>query len=480
MVNYDFKIVSSFSFSEPHELNTLLVKLNVEDAGVSEWVITENTYSFRGEYKGPHQLRNILETDGRFKKFLPKIKLFEVEIQIPCKIGEEDLTILFTQRDVQKEYIEQKYNAEDWILVGDLDEIIDFANTDRYEIVYDTLRSQQGVIVHPNPLFYIFDYDNLVVGNEWYNLAFIQVNWSSKHNSPLEKARVYHAEGYMMPPGSCGYHYHSVCSPQGLWRKLQTYGHTNWVKDDINKCLYYNHGLFRSKLGEKFNVAQFNITPIELTPQNSPQYVRDNLLWLKTDTVHRNFRRNRINYQNGILLPTPDIIAGEKEIMSETSICRDLVIEYCQGNGLDLGPGGDPVRPDCVGVDLPVPYIHMGDTPVNLKGDARDLYWFKDSVLDYVYSSHLLEDFPPEEMPSVLREWLRVIKPGGYLVLYLPDEQKYRAYCERQGEPRNMAHRNPELSLGWFMSNMLPQMEGVVVKYATEIDYSFVMVMQRS
>jgi hypothetical protein len=301
-------IVDSFSFSEPYEINNLLVKLHTEDAGVDEWVITENTFSFRGDYKGPHQLRTILESDTRFKPFLPKIKIFEVDIQRKCPDGVEDLTILFTQRETQRQYIEQKYDPTDWILVSDVDEIIDFENPEKGAVVLQALAEHPGELVHPNPLFFIYDYDNLVVGNEWFNLAFAQLKWFQKKNYQLEKARIYHREGYVMTPGIAGYHYHSVCSRQGLWRKLQTYGHTNFIKEDVNKCLFYNHGLYRSKLGENFNTAQFNIAQVELTPTNSPKYVRDNIESIKTHTIHPEYTQNRKDYLNGIYTEIPDLV----------------------------------------------------------------------------------------------------------------------------------------------------------------------------
>jgi len=47
-------------------------------------------------------------------------------------------------------------------------------------------------------------------------------------------------------------------------------------------------------------------------------------------------------------------------------------------------------------------------------------------VLDFVYSSHLLEDFNDTE--GVLREWLRVLKLGRSFGLVLPDEQVYTAH----------------------------------------------------
>ena len=126
---------------------------------------------------------------------------------------------------------------------------------------------------------------------------------------------------------------------------------------------------------------------------------------------------------------------------SETSKARPRLSQFCRGNGIDLGYGGDPIVPSAMTMDLPSPYARLGDYPQNLAGDARNLYWFKDNVLDYVYSSHLLEDFSSKETAAVIREWLRVIRVGGVLILYGPDEQAYRAYCKEKGWPPNAAHR---------------------------------------
>lgn len=130
---------------------------------------------------------------------------------------------------------------------------------------------------------------------------------------------------------------------------------------------------------------------------------------------------------------------------SETSKCRARLIRFCAGNGLDLGFGGDPISSSAVRVDLPNPYAATGDAPVQLGGDCRYLRWFQDGVLDYVYSSHLLEDF--EDTKAVLAEWLRVLKPGGYLILFCPDEQIYRAHCRDTGQRYNENHKHAEFSL---------------------------------
>src|SRR5690349_8502234 len=90
--------------------------------------------------------------------------------------------------------------------------------------------------------------------------------------------------------------------------------------------------------------------------------------------------------------------------LSATAKHRDLVAPHCVGYGIDIGFGGDAVSASAIRVDLPTPYADVGDQPVQLGGDARDLYWFRADVLDYVYSSHVLEDFPESETGPVMRE----------------------------------------------------------------------------
>ena len=137
--------------------------------------------------------------------------------------------------------------------------------------------------------------------------------------------------------------------------------------------------------------------------------------------------------------------------MSETSKCRERLQPYCKGMGLDIGYGGDPIVPSAITLDLDFPY-EKGEpiTPQNLKGTCEDLYWFNSSVLDYVYSSHLIEDFPKHKIYSIFWEWVRVVKPEGYIVLYLPDEQRYRAHCEKNQTHRNANHKIDNFSLQVF------------------------------
>lgn len=142
---------------------------------------------------------------------------------------------------------------------------------------------------------------------------------------------------------------------------------------------------------------------------------------------------------------------------SETSKCRARLAPYCVGDGADLGFGGDPITPAAIRMDMPSQYGTVGEFPAQLHGDAANLVWFRDGVLDYIFSSHLLEDFQDTE--SVLREWLRVLKPGGRLIVFCPDEQRFRAHCARTGQPYNPHHIHAHFSLD-YVKGLLDRIGG--------------------
>jgi predicted SAM-dependent methyltransferase len=163
---------------------------------------------------------------------------------------------------------------------------------------------------------------------------------------------------------------------------------------------------------------------------------------------------------------------------SETSKCRARLAPYCQGDGVDLGFGGDPITKSAVRMDKPDQYGTVGSFPAQLRGDAAALRWFRDGVLDYVFSSHVLEDFHDTE--GVLREWLRVLRPGGRLVLFCPDEARFRAHCARTGQPYNTNHVHAHFSLG-YVKELLARIGGTRLVYENaDVDlYSWDLVVEK-
>ena len=165
---------------------------------------------------------------------------------------------------------------------------------------------------------------------------------------------------------------------------------------------------------------------------------------------------------------------------SETSRYRHALAPFCEGNGVDIGFGGDPITSTALRMDLPNPYTRVGRDRVQLAGDCRNLHWFADGALDYIYSSHVLEDFPERETMSILREWTRVVRLGGRLVLLLPDQQRYLAYCRKKGLSPNEHHSIDHFSLKYV--DLVAGQLGTVKKTAQfEVlgPYSFAVVYEK-
>ena len=72
--------------------------------------------------------------------------------------------------------------------------------------------------------------------------------------------------------------------------------------------------------------------------------------------------------------------------------------------------------------------IHIdGFTPIDIKdGINADSLPYGNETVDEVYASHVLEHFPYERTIDVLREWARVLKPGGKMWIGVPDIDKIR------------------------------------------------------
>ena len=69
-------------------------------------------------------------------------------------------------------------------------------------------------------------------------------------------------------------------------------------------------------------------------------------------------------------------------------------------------------------------FIHVDLAPlkhVDHVGPVEDLHWVADDSVDLIYASHVLEHFPRAATLDVLREWRRVLRPGGTLRLAVPD-----------------------------------------------------------
>lgn len=101
--------------------------------------------------------------------------------------------------------------------------------------------------------------------------------------------------------------------------------------------------------------------------------------------------------------------------------CRDASFRsrYFMGYGIDIGGGLDSLSQQITRFPE-IKAVRNWDLE---DGDAQYLNGVSDNSFDFVYSSHCLEHM--QDPVIALKHWLRVLKPGGYLVVTVPDEDMY-------------------------------------------------------
>jgi SAM-dependent methyltransferase len=101
--------------------------------------------------------------------------------------------------------------------------------------------------------------------------------------------------------------------------------------------------------------------------------------------------------------------------MRETAKCQEFrkargdFDQFLHGEGIDIGCGPDPLR-------VEKGSVRPWDIP---DGDAQLMTGVPDNQFDFVYSSHCLEHM--RDVPESLKNWTRILKPGGSLYFVVPE-----------------------------------------------------------
>ncbi|MGE0800678.1 MAG: methyltransferase domain-containing protein [Lautropia sp.] len=92
---------------------------------------------------------------------------------------------------------------------------------------------------------------------------------------------------------------------------------------------------------------------------------------------------------------------------------------YFVGRGVDIGGKPDPLAL-YVGLFNRLEAVRTWDLE---DGDAQHMTGVADDSIDFVHSSHCLEHL--REPVEGLKNWFRVVRPGGHLIVTVPDEDLY-------------------------------------------------------
>jgi SAM-dependent methyltransferase len=92
---------------------------------------------------------------------------------------------------------------------------------------------------------------------------------------------------------------------------------------------------------------------------------------------------------------------------------------YFKGEGIDIGAGRDSIGKYKEQFPL-MANVKAWDMP---DGDAQYMASVPDNTYDFVHSSHCLEHMVDPNI--AFKNWVRICKPGGYIITCIPDEDLY-------------------------------------------------------
>ena len=90
---------------------------------------------------------------------------------------------------------------------------------------------------------------------------------------------------------------------------------------------------------------------------------------------------------------------------------------------------------------LPKPFENLDGREfegVDHVSSASDLKQFDDGTFDMVYASHILEHHPRNDVESVLKEWVRVVKVDGIVRISVPSFKSATQIYDKTGKLENV------------------------------------------
>jgi hypothetical protein len=291
------QIVDTFLFSEPYEKELLLIKLHLEDAGISKFVIIESSYTFRGEYKGL-SARKMIESDKRFAPFLSKIHLIEHDKWL-CP-GPQNYDTFYQNEEASREscwsYLESQCHNDDWVIISDVDEAFDCKNLERHDAFLAYLQDNQGATCRFGHIRFWYQINNL--GNYYgvrtpvTQIGTIKKGWSSLKCRSKQIGRNVDLQCDLNFPLCWEY---TFCFPsiEDMWKKLCSFIHDQYTFSELEEALQANYWVKCKARGEKVGKKEDWCELIELNSKNSPDYILENQRLFPTSFIPFDYRENR-------------------------------------------------------------------------------------------------------------------------------------------------------------------------------------------
>ncbi len=300
------KIISTFLISEEFEDDLLYIKLKNESEGVDNWVAIESDTTFRGDYKGLC-VDKILQQD-RFASFVDRIHVISntepiLDPSLP-KVEKSFFTAEFLSRSLCFDYIKDAFSDNDYVILADVDESLDFSDASRRDQLFNIFNSHDEAIQIRNEKFWYqpdclnFDPEKFIPAKPLGQL---------KENPNLFSHRNNHCKR-IVTEIPLAFEYAYCFSEDNIYRKCTTFAHDRYTRECITRglagCHWHKCPERQEVLGHQWDWFEI----IELTEKNSPKYVRENLDKLNPNTINPEYAKFRVMNYN--IYPHPIEQAG--------------------------------------------------------------------------------------------------------------------------------------------------------------------------
>lgn len=292
------RVVDTFLFVDAYEADVLLVKLHLESPLVERFILVESDVTFRGDYKGL-QARNLIETDERFASFRDRITIVEHRGR------------LFDGPPCYQTYYENEERSrasvwphisdlpdDTWVMVSDVDEAVDCTDPSRLKKFCDILvgHCDVGATLYFGHYRYWYDFDNLCPWRDIFTPVAQLGTFRSGQTSFMCRSRESRNNRIFRPGDEPLFFEYTHCFPaEAIWKKLNSFIHDGYTRDELNDALLTNHWVKAASRGEYPGQRGYEdwFDTVPLTERNSPKYVRENLGRLKTFVIPEDYLERR-------------------------------------------------------------------------------------------------------------------------------------------------------------------------------------------
>jgi len=306
------KLHCTFLFSDPAEWELFVAKIISEKNLVQNWFVVNGAFSFKGEYIGLCA-KKLLESEPRLESYKSRITIIESEENYLEEINRKyNLALIDVirylrnrthQRVVQKEKIFfsverwardlatsailSETAESDWLLISDVDEILDTSGS-RGKYIKDKLEATSAKSIRVQQLRYVFDFDNLAPQVKFCPIVKVEL-LSGANPSKVSDFR-FRQDGLILSAKPLIFEYSYCFSIDAIRRKLLNFAHVGPLEDMFSAAFRLNHHFVQPG----FNTAKrLWLEKNQLDIECHAAYVIENFERLRTGNIASDYSSSR-------------------------------------------------------------------------------------------------------------------------------------------------------------------------------------------